>query len=75
MHHNRYFPPEIPPIHDFVDYGANIQKWSTKVSGGRIYKWSGEVRFWASWTNVWPLLQAKKTQILGEITILKKGCS
>jgi hypothetical protein len=59
-----------PPIHDFVDYGAEIDGWSNKVSGGRIYKWSGEVQYWTSWTNVWPLLQAKRAQILHEIAVL-----
>jgi len=59
-----------PPIRDFVDYGAEIDGWSNKVSGGRIYKWLGEVQYWTSWTNVRPLLQAKRAQILGEITML-----
>jgi len=55
----------MPPIRDIVDYGASIQ-WS-KVTNGRLYKWSEEVRFWTSWTNVWPLLQAKRVQIMREI--------
>ena len=59
-----------PPIRDFVDYGAEIDGWSNKVSGGRIYKWSGEVQYWTSWTNVWPLLQAKRAQILHEIAMI-----
>ena len=59
-----------PPINDFVDYGAEIDGWSNKVSGGRIYKWLGEVQYWTSWTKVWPLLQAKRAQILGEIAML-----
>jgi len=59
-----------PPIRDFVDYGAEIDGWSNKVSGGRIYKWLGEVQYWTSWTNVRPLLQAKRAQILHEITVL-----
>jgi hypothetical protein len=54
-----------PPIRDFVDYGAEIDGWSNKVSGGRIYKWLEDVRFWTSWTNVWPLLQAKRLYIQG----------
>ncbi len=58
----------MPPICDFVDYGASIQ-WS-KVINGRLYKWSGEVQFWTSWANVWPLLRAKKAQISGEIARL-----
>ena len=60
----------VPPIRDFVDYGANIPMWTNEVTNGRIYKWSGEVQFWTSWTNVWRLLQAKKTQILREIAAL-----
>lgn len=68
-------PCYSPPVHDFVDYGAAINGWSSKVSGGRIYKWSEEVRSWTSWTNVWPLLQAKKTQILGEIARLTSSKS
>jgi len=59
-----------PPIRDFVDYGAEIDGWSNKVSGGRIYKWLGEVQYWTSWTNVRPLLQAKRAQILHEIAVL-----
>ena len=59
-----------PPIRNFVDYGAEIDGWSNKVSGGRIYKWLGEVQYWTSWTNVRPLLQAKRAQILHEITVL-----
>ncbi len=54
-----------PPMRDFVDYGAKIEGLSNKVSGGRIYKWSKDVRFWTSWTNVWPLLEAKKLYIQG----------
>jgi len=61
-------PEYMPPIRDFVDYGVSIQ-WS-KVTNGRLYKWSGEVKFWTSWTNVWPLLRAKKAQISGEIVRL-----
>ncbi len=63
-------PKYIPPMRYFVDYGANIQRWSNEVTNGRIYKWLGEVQFWASWTNVWPLLQAKRAQILRNITAL-----
>ncbi|MFC2019795.1 hypothetical protein ACFLU4_07630 [Chloroflexota bacterium] len=48
-------PKYSPPICDFVDYGAKFDSWSTKVSGGRIYKWS-EVSVWISWRNIWPLL-------------------
>ena len=59
-----------PPIHDFIDYGATIQWWSTEVINGKRYKWLREVRYWTSWTKVWPLLQAKRTQILGEIAML-----
>ena len=59
-----------PPIHDFIDYGATIQWWSTEVINGKRYKWLREVRYWTSWTNVWPLLQAKRAQILGEIAML-----
>ncbi len=58
----------MTPIRDFVDYGASIQL--SKVTNGRLYKWSGEVKFWTTWTNVWPLLRAKKAQILGEIARL-----
>ena len=60
----------VPPMRDFVDYGANIQRWSNEVTNGRIYKWLGEVQFWTSWTNVWALLQAKRVQILREIAAL-----
>ncbi len=63
-------PKYIPPICDFVDYGANIQRWSNEVTNGKIYWWWREVQYWTSWTNVWPLLQAKKTNILGEIAAL-----
>ena len=63
-------PKYIPPICDFVDYGANIQRWSNIVTNGKIYWWWREVQFWTSWTNVWPLLQTKKTKILGELAAL-----
>jgi len=59
-----------PPIHDFIDYGATIQWWSNEVMNGKRYKWSREVRYWTSWTNVWPLLQARRTQIPREIAAL-----
>ena len=59
-----------PPIHDFIDYGATIQRWSNEVTNGRIYRWFREVKSWTSWTNVWPVLQAKRAQILCEITML-----
>ncbi len=36
-------PKYIPPMRYFVDYGANIQRWSNEVTSGRIYKWLGEV--------------------------------
>ena len=62
-------PKYVPPMRDFINYGATIWRWS-EVTNGRIYKWSGEVQFWTSWTNVWPLLQAKRTQILREIATL-----
>ena len=42
---------------------------SSKVHGGRIYKWS-EVGSWTSWINVWPILQAKRSQISAEIAAL-----
>jgi len=60
------------PYCDFIDYGAKIG-WPSEVSGGRIYKWYEEVRSWTSWTYVWPLLQAKRTQILSEIAMLGRG--
>ena len=63
-------PKYSPPLHDFIDYGATIQRWSNEVTNGRIYRWFREVQSWTSWTNVWPLLQAKKAQILGEIAML-----
>jgi hypothetical protein len=59
-----------PPAKDFIDYGAIIDGWSKEVSGGRIYKWPGEVSSWTSWVNIWPLLQTKRTQIINEITKL-----
>ncbi len=59
-----------PPVRDFIDYGANIQRWSNEVTNGRIYKWLGEVQFWTSWAAVWPLLQAKRAKYLREIAIL-----
>jgi len=59
----------LPPMRDFVDYGANILRWS-EVSNGRIYKWSEEVQFWTSWVAVWPLLQAKRAQYLRQIAFL-----
>jgi len=59
-----------PPIHDFVDYGATIQWWSNEVMNGKLYKWLREVRYWTRWINIWPLLQAKRAQILGEIAML-----
>lgn len=64
------WPYYNPPIHDFVDYGATIQRWSNEVMNGKLYKWLREVRYWTSWTNVRPLLQAKRTNILGEIAAL-----
>ena len=63
-------PKYNPPMRDFVNYGANIQRWSNIVTNGKIYWWWREVQFWTSWANVWPLLQAKKTNILGEIAAL-----
>ena len=63
-------PKYSPPLHDFIDYGATIQLWSNEVTNGRIYRWFREVQSWTSWTNVWPLLQAKRAQIRGEITML-----
>ena len=59
-----------PPIHDFTDYGCKIDRLLKMVVDSKIYKGSEEVRYWTRWTNVWPLLQAKRTQILGEITML-----
>ena len=59
-----------PPIHDFIDHGATIQWWSNEVTNGKLYKWLREVRYWTSWINIWPLLQAKRAQILGEIAML-----
>ncbi|MFC2122685.1 hypothetical protein ACFLRP_03265 [Bacteroidota bacterium] len=63
-------PKYNPPIHDFTDYGCKISRLLKMVVDSKIYDGSGEVRFWTSWTNVWPLLQAKRTQILSEITML-----
>lgn len=62
-----------PPAQDFVDYGAVINGWSKQVSGGRIYDWLEDVRLCTSWMNIWPLLQAKKTKILSEITMLSSN--
>jgi len=59
-----------PPLRDFIDYGATIQLWSNEVTKGKLYKWFREVQYWTSWTNVWPLLQAKRAQILGQIAML-----
>ena len=59
-----------PPIHDFTDYGCKIDGLFKIVVDSKIYEGSGEVQFWTSWKNIWPLLQAKRTQILGEITML-----
>ena len=59
-----------PPIHDFIDHGATIQWLSNEVTNGKLYKWLREVRYWTSWKNIWPLLQAKRTQILSEIAVL-----
>ena len=63
-------PKYNPPIHDFTDYGCKINSFLKTVEDSKIYKGSGEVRYWTSWTNVWPLIQAKKAQIRGEITML-----
>ncbi len=60
----------VPPFRNFIDYGASIKMWSNEVTNGRVYEWSKEVKFWTSWTNVWPLLQVKKAQILREIAAL-----
>jgi hypothetical protein len=60
----------IPPVRDFVDYGATIQRWSSQVTNGRLYKWSDEVQYWTTWAKVWPLLQAKKEKILEKIARL-----
>lgn len=62
----------MPPARDFIDYGAMIDKWSKVVSDGRIYKSFKDVCYWTSWTNVWPLLQAKRARIVKEIATLTK---
>ncbi len=59
-----------PPVHDFIDYGATIQRWSNEVTKGKLYKWFREVQSWTSWVAVWPLLQAKRTQYLRQIELL-----
>jgi hypothetical protein len=63
-------PRYNPPTHDFADYGCKIDRLLKMVVDSKIYKGSEEVRYWTSWINVWPLLQAKRTQILGEIAML-----
>lgn len=63
-------PYYMPPTKDFVDYGVVINGWTKEISGGKIHKWFGEIRHWTSWTNVWPLLQARRTQIPREIAAL-----
>jgi len=65
-----FMPYYTPPVKDFVDYGVVINGWTKEISGGKIHKWFKEVRHWTSWTNVWPLLQVKKTQIPREIAAL-----
>ncbi len=63
-------PKYNPPIHDFTDYGCKINSFLKTVEDSKIYNGSEEVRYWTSWANVWPLLQAKKAQILREIAVL-----
>jgi predicted transcriptional regulator len=63
-------PEYMPPVRDFIDYGATIQRWSSQVTNGRFYKWSDEVQYWTTWAKVWPLLQAKKEKILEKIARL-----
>ena len=63
-------PYYMPPVRDFVDYGVVINGWTKEISGGKIHKWLGEIRYWTSWTDVWPLLQARRTQIPREIAAL-----
>ena len=66
-------PKYNPPIHNFTDYGCKIDGLLKMVVDSKIYEGSGEVQFWTSWKNIWPLLQAKRAQILGEIAMLSGG--
>jgi len=66
-------PKYSPPTHGFTDYGSKINRLTKMVIDSKIYEGSGEVRFWTSWMNIWPLLQAKRAQILGEIAMLSGG--
>ncbi len=64
---NTGIPVYFPPNHNFVDYGATIDRYTKEVTGGRLYKWFEDVRNWTSWESVRPLLFTKRQQILEDI--------